>query len=146
MKGGKSIIKRTKVPAQAVAKPKMVRQVKTSQQAPMIPAQGKENKGARSLVVPCPAEVSDSEEDNQVHPKGQKKVAKEIRSSASPVKRNVLAIKQDKVIVKNTTLPHSQWTTAELRSKLRQMEASHTRVVLLICNCSAVQDRASMDR
>ena len=91
----------------------------------MIPTQGKENKGARSLVPTC-LEVSDSEEDNHVRPKGRKKVAKEIRHSASPVKRSVLAIKQDKVIVKNTTLPHSQWTTAEIRSKLRQLDASHT--------------------
>ena len=125
VEGGKDIIRRTKVSAQAVVKTKMVRQVKTIQQAPMIPTQGKENKGARSLVPTCPTEVSDSEEDNQVRPKGRKKVAKEIRHSASPVKRSVLAIKQDKVIVKNTTLPHSQWTTAETRAKLRQLEASH---------------------
>ena len=103
----------------------MVWQVKTIQQAPMIPAQGKENKGTRSLVMPCPTEVSDSEEDNHVRPKRRKKVAKENRHGASPVKRSVLAIKQDKVIVKNTSLPHSQWTTAEIRSKLRQLEASH---------------------
>ena len=102
----------------------MVRQVKTIQQAPMIRAQGKENKGARSLVPTCP-EVSDSEEDNHVRPKGRKKVAKEIRHSASPAKRSVLAIKQDKVIVKNTTLPHPQWTTAELRSKLELLDALH---------------------
>ena len=70
-------------------------------------------------------EVSDSEDDNQVRPKGRKKVAKELRYSDSPSKRNVLAIKQDKVIVKNTTLPHPQWTTAELRSKLRQLDALH---------------------
>ena len=91
----------------------------------MIPTQGKENKGARSLIPTCP-EVSDSEEDNHVRPKGRKKVAKEIRHSGSPAKRSVLAIKQDKVIVKNTTLPPSQWTTAETRSKLRYWNASHT--------------------
>ena len=126
MEGGKDSIKRTKVSAQAVAKTKMVRQVKTIQQAPMIPTQGKENMGARSLVPTCSTEVSDSEDDNQVRPKGRKKVAKENRYSASPAKRSVLAIRQDKVIVKNTTSPHPQWTTAELRSKLRQMEPSRT--------------------
>ena len=66
-------------------------------------------------------EVSDSEDDNQVRPKGRKKVAKELRYSDSP--SICPAIKQDKVIVKNTT--HPQWTTAELRSKLRQLDALH---------------------
>ena len=70
-------------------------------------------------------EVSDSEDDNQERRKGRKKVARELRYSRSPAKRNVLAVKQDKVIVKNTTLPHPQWTTAELRAKLRQLDASH---------------------
>ena len=125
MEGGKNIIERPKVSAQAAAKTKMVRQVKTIQHVPMIPVQGKENKGARSLVPTC-REVSDSEDDNQVRPKRRKKVAKENRYSASPAKRSVLAIRQDKVIVKNTTSPHPQWATAELRSKLRQMEPSRT--------------------
>ena len=102
----------------------MVWQVKTIQQAPMLRAQGKENKGARSLVAPRPV-VSDSEDDNHVSRKGRKKVAKELRYSRSPAGRNVLAVKQHKVIVKNTTLPHPQWTTAEIKAKLCQLDALH---------------------
>ena len=70
-------------------------------------------------------EVSDSEDDNHERRTGRKKVVKELRYSRSPAKRSILAVKQDKVISKNTTLPQPQWTNAEIRSKLQQLDATH---------------------
>ena len=97
VKGGKDTIRRSNVSAQAVAKPTMVPQAKTIQQAPMIRAQGKENKGACSLVpVPFSGEmVSDSEDDNHARRMGRKTAAKELHFGHSPAKRNALGVRQD---------------------------------------------------
>ena len=93
MKGGKDIIRRSNVSVQAVAKTKMVRQVKTIQQAPTSRAQGKENKEARSLVPVRSGEVSDSEDDNHARRKGRKTAAKELQFGHSPAKRNALGVR-----------------------------------------------------
>ena len=71
------------------------------------------------------SEVSDSDDGNQKHRFGRKKVAKELQYGHSSAKRNVLAVKQDRVIAKSTTLPQQQGTTAEFRSKLKELDARH---------------------
>jgi hypothetical protein len=129
IKGGKGIISNPDYVAQAMAKPKMIRQVKTKQAQPNR-EQDKENKGALSLVqplvsMPSRGEVSDSEDDNRERRFGRKKVAKMLQYDPSSAKRNVLAVKQDKVIAKSTTLPQQQWTAAEFRSKLKELDARH---------------------
>ena len=76
VKGGKLIIKNIDQPAPAVATSKMQRQTKTTQPAPMIRAQDKENKGPRALVPVSGELLSNSENDKPVRPEGRKKVVK----------------------------------------------------------------------